>query len=177
MARKKNDEIIEEPGGGEVPIDPEPAPEPAPPGEPEPMPLPDPEPLPEEEVPIEEPIEPARYAPPPSPIMYQAGAVTGGALARISETIEPGAEEGGEDDLSDLFTVPTMDDPEQTIDDLVEIDVEDVFGEGGDDMSDLTDVTNDDIMGEDPLAPKKHRVPRRVTRPPTSPNGMQGVGY
>ncbi len=80
--------------------------------------------------------------------------------------------EANGDDLDDLFKVPSREDPDMRIDDVVSVSEEDVFGEGGEDMSDLLEVSDEDIMGEDwgeptpapqPTQPK-HVVIRKVRR-------------
>jgi hypothetical protein len=80
---------------------------------------------------------------------------------------EPARPQTNADDMSDLFEVPQEDDADIYSDDLVELDDEDVMG-GDSDMSDLTSVSREDVMGR-PL--KKRRV-RRPT-PPPSMGGMQ----
>ncbi len=80
--------------------------------------------------------------------------------------------EANGDDLDDLFKVPSREDPDMRIDDVVSVSEEDVFGEGGEDMSDLLEVSDEDIMGEDwgePAPPPqptqpKHVVIRKVRR-------------
>ena len=70
--------------------------------------------------------------------------------------------EANGDDLSSLFEVPKSTDPDIDTRDLFELDlVDDV--QGGD-LSDLVDVTEEDIMGEDWDKPKPPPKPRRVIR-------------
>jgi len=101
------------------------------------------------------------YAPAPSPGSFivpkveaaaeRTGRAARGLLSSIGQRIEaPGPPD---DDLSDLFEGPDMDkDNDVYIKDLVTVSEEDVFGDGGEDMSDILEVTDEDIMGEeDPL--------------------------
>lgn len=88
----------------------------------------------------------------------------------VVEIVEeaPPTQEANGDDLSNLFQAPSRNDIDMKTDDLVEVNEEDVFGEGGEDMSDLTEVTNEDVMGEEsPFAPSprpSRRIIRRVKR-------------
>lgn len=95
--------------------------------------------------------------------------------------------EANGDDLDDLFRAPSREDPDMRVDDIVAVSEEDVFGEGGEDMSDLLEVTDEDIMGEEwgeptppPQPPQpKRMVVRKVRRtgkqypPPTSIGGLK----
>lgn len=78
----------------------------------------------------------------------------------------------GGDDMSDLFTTPQSEDADFATSDLFEVD--DELEE--DDMSDLFDVTSEDVMG-----PKPKRKLKRTIRPYRQaiiPPGMMGrVGY
>lgn len=108
-------------------------------------------------------------------------------IEEVAEEPAPTKEAKG-DDLSDLFRVPSREDPDMKIDDLVNVSEEDVYGEGGADMSDLTEVSDEDIMGEEnvPTPPPQpvptRRIIRRVKRtskpyqriPPTSMGGLRG---
>ncbi|MBV6343496.1 hypothetical protein, partial [Candidatus Magnetobacterium casense] len=94
------------------------------------------------------------------------------------------------DDLSDLFEGPDMDrDNDVYIEDLVTVDEEDVFGDGGEDMSDLLDVPDDvldvpasvtsDVTDVTRLcvdrpcpAPGSRQVWRRPPRSAPPPGGM-----
>ena len=86
-----------------------------------------------------------------------------------------------EDDLSDLFEGPDMSrDNDVYIDDLVSVNDEDVFGEGGADMSDILEVTDEDLMGtEDYLGNARDKVATQARRPfvrvvpPTEVSGLQ----
>jgi len=124
------------------------------------------------------------YIPPRAPVFpaispiatHQAGAVAGGMLSGISNRmgLSPTREANG-DDLSDLFEGVDDEDLDVNIDDLVDVDEEDIFGEGGEDMSDLIDVSFEDIMGEPPK-PRMQRVSRRnQLLHQYSPGGMTGV--
>lgn len=83
-------------------------------------------------------------------------------------------EENDVEDLSDLFEVPAKTDADMRIDDVVAVDEEDVFGEGGSDMSDLLDVDDEDILGEEdaeitegvPAPPEQIQPSRNVIRRP-----------
>jgi len=92
------------------------------------------------------------------------------------ESLAPQSEQDDIEDLSDLFEVPARTDADMRIDDVVAVDEEDVFGEGGSDMSDLLDVDDEDIMGEEDAqitegrtAPSEQIQPsRNVIRRPRS---------
>lgn len=99
---------------------------------------------------------------------------------------ESPTEEANGDDLKDLFEAPHRDDPDMRIDDLVTVSEEDVFGEGGEDMSDLVDVGPEEAMNEDsitPPAPPKPTQPRRrvvrkfkrTDRPYLPESGVRGL--
>ena len=84
------------------------------------------------------------------------------------------------DDMSDIFDSPSEDDEDIQVDDLVTVDEEDVFGEGGEDMSDLTEVDIErDIMGEEwgePTPnpqPKRRLVRRKPFHRPYTPPAMR----
>jgi len=72
------------------------------------------------------------------------GAGAQGLLGRVGEGMEP-PPDLPRDGLRDLFEVPDERDPDMYIDDLTEVSEEDVFGDGGSDMSDLLDVTDEDL--------------------------------
>jgi hypothetical protein len=89
-----------------------------------------------------------------------AGQLTGAGIARLGGIAGSGLEKVGgvipsgppDDDLSDLFEGPDMDnDNDVYIKDLVSVEEEDVFGEGGADMSDILEVSNEDVMGEEEI--------------------------
>jgi len=110
----------------------------------------------------------------------RAGGAARGLLAGLGSKIESPAPPT--DDLSDLFEGPDMDrDNDVYIKDLVTVDEEDVFGEGGEDMSDILEVTDEDVMGTEdwlgygegkPSTPPTRRPFLRVVSPPT---GLAGV--
>jgi len=91
------------------------------------------------------------------------------ALGAVTNAVYPEPQpvtsttEANGDDLSDLFKTPDENDLDMKTDDLVDLDDEDIFGDGGEDMSDITDVTNADIMGEESPsgAPASYGVNRR----------------
>lgn len=112
--------------------------------------------------------------PAPPALAERAGAVTGGALVRIDQALESPTMEANGDDLSDLFEGPQEGDLDIEFDDLIEVDDDDIFGEGGDDLSDVVGVTNDDIMGPDVRRRPSRTARRRTVR--GSPAGMQGIG-
>jgi len=99
---------------------------------------------------------------------------------------EPRVETNAGDDMGDLFKAPSPDDEDMQTDDLTSVSEEDVFGDGGEDMSDILEVTSDDIMGEDDpwgdreqQSQPKRRSIRRAGKPyhryvPPAP-GMQGL--
>jgi hypothetical protein len=88
-------------------------------------------------------------------------------IVQEAAPVEPPRPQTNANDMSDLFEVPQEDDPDIYSDDLVELDDEDVMG-GDSDMSDLTSVSREDVMGR-PL--KKRRRPQQA--PPPSMGGMQ----
>lgn len=112
---------------------------------------------------------------------------TGEAARRLLESVGSKIEAPSPpgDDLSDLFEGPDMErDNDVYIKDLVTVEEEDVFGEGGEDMSDILEVTEEDVMGEEdpigeevpvvarpPSRPARH-VPQRAA-PPTGIAGLQ----
>ena len=73
-----------------------------------------------------------------------------------------------EDELADLFEVPEADDHDIYSDDLVE-------APGLEDLSDLTRVTREDVIGSRPKAKGKYRIVRRPARRFVPPGGMQGL--
>ena len=100
----------------------------------------------------------------------------GGIGSKLEEPAPPG------DDLSDLFEGPDMErDNDVYVKDLVTVEEEDVFGEGGEDMSDILEVTDEDVMGEEdvegyePRASAPSRTVRRSSRPTPPPSGIAGV--
>ncbi len=107
-----------------------------------------------------------------------AGGLLGGIGAKIESPTPPG------DDLSDLFEGPDMDkDNDVYIEDLVTVEDEDVFGEGGADMSDILELDEEDVLGgvDEVLSlEEQHPAPGRqvLRRPPRqapSPSGMVGL--
>jgi hypothetical protein len=135
------------------------------------------------------------YIPAVSPErMQQIGGMTSTGLARIGNYLESpdgggsngssysSTREANGDDLSDLFEGPDDTDLDIQIDDLVDVDDEDIFGDGGEDMSDLTDVPDDmfdigDITGYDYSNKRRASggITRRVVRSGGSPAGMGGM--
>jgi len=110
----------------------------------------------------------------------KAGTAARGLLGGIGERIEAPAPPG--DDLSDLFEGPDMErDNDVYIKDLVTVEEEDVFGEGGEDMSDILEVTEEDVMGDEdvegyePKSSVPSRTTRRSSRPAPPPSGIAGV--
>jgi hypothetical protein len=135
---------------------------------------------------IEQP--PSRMLPTISPYTAQrAGEAAAGGLSRLSDFLEPPPSaaapsdtlEANGDDLSDLFEGPQEDDLDINVDDLVDVDEEDIFGDGGEEgLSDLVDVPEDvflnDIEDAGVAAPSRrlHRAPR-TTLPPMGISGIQ----
>ena len=110
----------------------------------------------------------------------QVGTAARGLLGGIGERIETPSPPS--DDLSDLFEGPDMErDNDVYVKDLVTVEEEDVFGEGGGDMSDILEVTEEDVMGEEdvegyePRASVPSRTVRRSSRPTPPPSGIAGV--
>ena len=98
-----------------------------------------------------------------------ARGVLSGVGERITEPPPPG------DDLSDLFEAPNMDtDNDVYVKDLVALDEEDTFGEGGADMSDILEVSEEDIMGDEDyigdesLSSTPKRTVQRAAKPPVT---------
>ena len=91
-------------------------------------------------------------------------------IEEVAPESEPVVEEAKhEDELADLFEVPEADDHDIYSDDLVETDE-------AEDLSDLTSVSREDVMGSRPKP--KYRVIRRPRTsrrfvPPTTLGGMQ----
>jgi len=80
-------------------------------------------------------------------------------------------EEEPKDELDDLFEVPQPEDNDMATDHLVDIDEEE-------DLSDLTTVTDEDIMGSPPVVRKRKERPRRVgIRREPPPTSIGGVNY
>jgi len=108
------------------------------------------------------------------------GGAARGLLGEVGSRIEAPAPPT--DDLSDLFEGPDMErDNDVYIKDLVSVEEEDVFGEGGADMSDILEVTEEDVMGEEdvegyePRAPTTSRTARRSSRPAPPHGGIAGI--
>lgn len=74
------------------------------------------------------------------------------------------------DALKDLFEVPKENDNDIYCDDLVDLSDEDVYG-GDTNLSDLTSVNTEDIMGN---RPKKKRI-QRTYKPYYPPDSMGGM--
>lgn len=96
---------------------------------------------------------------------------------KMEEVVEAKPEPVSEppsDGIDDLFEVPQPEDNDMAIDHLIEVDEEE-------DISDLVDVSNEDIIGEAPEPPKKKYriVPRgsRVIRRQPPPASMQGTRF
>lgn len=91
------------------------------------------------------------------------------AIPPVAPELEE-VEEEKKDELADMFEVPQEDDNDMVTDHLVELDEED-------DLSDLTAVSREDIMGTPPKP--RVRVTRRGKRfirrepPPTSLRGVR----
>ena len=112
----------------------------------------------------------------------QAGRQARALLGSIGEKIGGGLEDStapAGDDISDLFEGPQPEDNDVYVKDLVTVSEEDVFGDGGEDMSDLLEVDDEDIMGEEEPEnpPARRSVPRRPTitrrQPPSGLAGMR----
>lgn len=86
------------------------------------------------------------------------------------EVIPPVEVEEEPDELADLFEVPQSEDNDMATDHLVDIDEEE-------DLSDLTTVTNEDIMGSPPIVRKRKASPRKVALRHPPPTTLGGVGY
>lgn len=110
-------------------------------------------------------------------IEEQVGQVAGAGLSRVADVfgLTPPPTEGDENNeyLDDLFAVPQPGDHDIRTDHLFRLDEED-------DLSDLVDVSEEDVMGEEPELPPqpRRRLMRRIKRPykryapPTSLGGM-----
>lgn len=77
-------------------------------------------------------------------------------------------EESDRDDMADLFEVPEPEDHDMQYDDLLDVEDEDVFG-GDSNLSDLTSVSREDVMGKKP-------VRRQVIRRPQLREEPSGMG-
>lgn len=73
-----------------------------------------------------------------------------------------------------MFEVPQEDDNDIRTDDLFEIDEEDLDPGDEGDLSDITRVTNDDLMGG-PLIRRSPRKPKRIIRRYNPPPTMGGL--
>lgn len=111
---------------------------------------------------------PTRIPIPVSPTIEKATDAAGNVLWGEPKPEPP------KNELDDMFAVPEPEDNDMYTDDLFEVEEEDVDLE--DDLSDLTSVTDEDIMG----APPKPRPPvmryRRTSKrynPPTSMGGIR----
>ena len=112
----------------------------------------------------------------------KVGGAARGLLAGVGARIE--SPSPPTDDLSDLFEGPDMErDNDVYIKDLVSVEEEDVFGDGGADMSDILEVTDEDVMGDEDIYGddgRSARQPAQTTRrfsqraiPPTGISGLQ----
>lgn len=96
-------------------------------------------------------------------------------ITPVSPTSEPlvrPEEPGRVHELDDLFEVPQPEDNDMEVDDLFEIPEEDI--DFSDDLSDITQVTNEDVMGSPPK-PKAQPRFRRTTRPYYPPPSLGGI--
>jgi len=91
----------------------------------------------------------------------------------VEERVTPDSptKEANGDDLADLFRTPKETDPDMRIDDIVAVDLEDDIMDG--DLSDLVDVTEEDIMGP---APEPRRKDRKVVRRAQRTRPYPGLG-
>lgn len=96
----------------------------------------------------------------PSLMARMASGIGSGLAGLITPSEEPTGQPQGEDTMADLFEGPKSTDHDMVIDHLVSVDDEDIYGEGGEDMSDILDVDDEDIMGEapEPETPPKPKV-------------------
>ena len=133
-----------------------------------------------EEEPVEEtPTRPSRA----EVAAYQAGQAAGRAgagigrfLGGIGAKIETG-EQSNEvsDDISDLFEGPDMErDNDVYTKDLTDVSEEDVFGEGGADMSDLLEV-DEEVEEPEPESHPPIRKPKYRPRRRLSPETLRGL--
>lgn len=102
----------------------------------------------------------------------------------LTPSVETGLEKAGSivlgepkpklhrNDLSELFAVPEEHDNDMETSDLFEVDDQSVYIDG--DITDLVDVTRDDIVGKTPRPARPPRVNRRYT-PPTSVRGVRNA--
>lgn len=78
-------------------------------------------------------------------------------------------EEESEGDVDDLFEVPQLEDNDMRTDHLIDID-------DPEDLSDLTAVTQEDVMGTPPKQKPKYRLVRRpIRRYPPPPTTVRGI--
>ena len=111
----------------------------------------------------------------------KVGGAARGLLAGIGSKIE--SPSPPTDDLSDLFEGPDMErDNDVYIKDLVSVEEEDVFGDGGADMSDILEVTDEDVMGDEDIygddgrsARQPARTARRFSQRAIPPTGISGL--
>jgi len=91
----------------------------------------------------------------------------------VIEEVPPEQEKS--DGISDLFEAPSVDEDDMSADDVLEVDEEDIFGAGGEDLSDIVGVSDEDVIGT-PRKPKPKKI-YRVRRPyiPPQPPIMGGM--
>ena len=108
----------------------------------------------------------------------RAGGRVGAAARRLFEDVGGKLEEQEQDpnDISDLFEGPDMErDNDVYVKDLVTVDEEDVFGEGGADMSDLLEV-DEEVEEPEPESHPPIRKPKyKPTRQQPLPGGLTGL--
>lgn len=99
---------------------------------------------------------------------------------RPTEEVKEPAEEV--DELRDLFQAPLPTDSDIDSSDVTSVSEEDVFGEGGEDMSDLFDVDEEEVLGVEPEQevppPQRYRLrqkPRSVRRREDGTTSMGGL--
>ncbi len=118
---------------------------------------PEPEPVPQQPAPVS---LPPVSLPSADPVLERTGRTLRGSP-------EPGPGRG-RNDMSDLFEVPNEDDNDMYVDDLVEVDDDE-------DLSDLTRVTAEDVMGRPPRVRPRPTQFQRTSRPYDPPTSMGGT--
>jgi len=113
----------------------------------------------------------------------RAGRATGkaasGTLTRIGSGIRSPVNEY-DDELNELFEGIHDYDSDVYFEDLVRVDEEDIFGDGGEDMSDILEVDPEDFMGEPIEGPASkmasHRRYSPSARGGVPPSSVSGIG-
>lgn len=119
--------------------------------------------------PESEPVEPDESVAPVEPYRSPISRVQGSIVEGLSQLRRTTSRKS----TQDLFEVPHEEDNDIATEDLFALDTEDIMG-GDEDMSDLTSVSTDDIMGK-PITSRKKRRMRTQPRYEPPPTGIGGI--